>query len=1022
MKIITAAMLILLVWNTGLTQKPYFQQEVHYNIDAKLNDIAHILDGNIEMEYINHAPDALSEIWIHLWGNAFKNKKTAFAKQKMRDGDNRFYFAKDDDLGYFTGLDFYVDGQKATWAFDKKNPDIAVIRLASPLASGGRIKIKSPFSLKIPDSFSRLGHVGTSYQMTQWYPKPAVYDHKGWHAMPYLDMGEFYSEFGSFDVSLTLPDNYVVGATGVLKTASELAFLQQKVEATQKLMEVKISNRDTFPKSSATFKTIRYVAYQVHDFAWFADKRFHVLKDTATLASGKKVDCWAMFANKEANIWKKGAFFVRRAVEFYDQHVGEYPWPHATAVHSALSAGGGMEYPMITVIGNSSNSKSLDNVITHEVGHNWFYGILASNEREHGFMDEGFNSYYEYRYMSQNYKSSEPIDLPKFLFDPAKHGSIMSQGQLMLAREHLDSPPDMHSNEMSQLAYGIQMYSKTGTTLHWLEQSLGTEKFDRMMKAYYETWKFKHPYPEDLKACWEKFGVKADWWFELMQTQKQVDYAITDVKKNAEGWVLEVENNGQVATPFSVSALTGDKVVTKWFEPGAAVVFPDMEVDRFVIDHDFVMLDVNRRNNEMCTKGLFKSMSPVKFSILSPLQSAGQNTISILPWLGWNNMDKTMIGLMLYNAPLPTRKFQYYIAPGYATGSKQLVGFADLKYRIFTKGIFPKITLGVSGKSFDTDYNYRDKYYTRTYRAGPQVRLELADQSLSFRHSILLRSFFLGNEIALRDTGDFTKIIGKEWVRRSIHQIRYEAKQKRSPNPWQMVLEVEGSQDIKDVFSNPAEYLKASVEWRQQFYYKRKAKVTARFFAGAFLANSRRNNNVEPTAFSLNPQGFNDYTFDHTFLARSGGAGILGRQVTQTQGGFKGAFGAPFGGVIGNSNNFILALNLKSDLPQKLPLGIPLKPYFDIGYFDDATIIGKDRPFNEQLVWSGGFVLEMFKGGLEIYLPLVNSKTLKRQYCEQSGGSNDSALFCGGNFLKMISWSVRMPFRDPEEALAQQIR
>jgi hypothetical protein len=265
-------------------------------------------------------------------------------------------------------------------------------------------------------------------------------------------------------------------------------------------------------------------------------------------------------------------------------------------------------------------------------------------------------------------------------------------------------------------------------------------------------------------------------------------------------------------------------------------------------------------------------------------------------------------------------------------------------------------------------------------------------------------------------------VTDKAWQRRSIHQLRYEAQQKQSPNPWKMAFELEGTQDIQDVFSNPAEYLKASVEWRQQFYYKQKAKVTARFFAGAFLVNSRRNNNVEPTAFSLNPQGFNDYTFDHTFLARSGGSGILGRQVTQSQGGFKGAFGAPFGGVIGNSNNFILALNLKSDLPQRLPLGIPLKPYFDIGYFDDATIIGKDRPLNEQLLWSGGFVFEMFKGGLEIYLPLVNSKTLKRQYCEQGGGANNSALFCGGNFLKMITWSVRMPFRDPGEILERQIR
>ncbi len=206
------------IYSFAQVPEPYFQQEVNYRIVATLDDVNQTLNGDIEFEYINNSPAALTEIWVHLWGNAFKNRRSAFCKQKLRDGDGKFYFAEPQDLGFYKNLDFLANGQKIAWRYDPKNPDIAILTLAQPLAPGGSIRIATPFLLKIPASFSRLGHVETSYQMTQWYPKPAVYDRKGWHAMPYLDIGEFYSEFGSFDVTLTLPENYVVSATGVLQT------------------------------------------------------------------------------------------------------------------------------------------------------------------------------------------------------------------------------------------------------------------------------------------------------------------------------------------------------------------------------------------------------------------------------------------------------------------------------------------------------------------------------------------------------------------------------------------------------------------------------------------------------------------------------------------------------------------------------------------------------------------------------------------------------------------------------------
>lgn len=1011
--------------------EPYFQQEVNYRIAVTLDDTKHTLTGDITFDYINHSPQSLSEIWVHLWGNAYKNRKTAFCKQKLRDREAAFYFAPEEDRGGFGNLDFTVDGQKTGWKMDAKNPDIAVLTLGKPLAPGASIRVYTPFFLKIPASFSRLGHVETNYQITQWYPKPAVYDHKGWHAMPYLDIGEFYSEFGSFDVSLTLPENYVVGATGALQTPSEIAFLHQKdIETRARLDKQTYHMADTFPASSAKMKTIRYTAERVHDFAWFADKRFMVLKDTARLASGKTVDCWAMFPmdkerplkRAQSNYWVKGAFYVRRAIEFYSKHVGEYPWPQATAVHSALSAGGGMEYPMITVIGDSEKPKDLDNVITHEVGHNWFYGILASNEREHPYLDEGLNSYYESRYMKEYYGQYNPVALPKVLLDEEKQGSLLENGYLVLARDRKDTPPDSHASVFSPITYGLQVYMKPAMCLHWLEQAEGTEKFDRAMQAYYRRWQFRHPYPEDFQQVLTENGLSADWFFDAMRTQKQLDYKITGLRATKEGsatdWKISLKNKGQLHAPFSVTSLyNGQPLESRWFPalPGnqGTVVFSTSSadsIDAFEVDFERKTLDVNRKNNFRRTSGLFPGQRPLEYRPLAILQNTRRNTLAVLPWAGWNSYDRFMLGAVLYNPPVPLRKLQYYLLPGYAFGSKNFVGLADVRYHLLPGGWVPKVTLGVNAKSFDFDHNETQDYFLRFWRVVPQVRAELRSGSLSFAHALIFRTLFIGREQAqFDDSGIFS---GKNQRNNTIHEFRYEAAESALPNPYQLEVALE-TQQYRDGLDRPASYLRGTAAWRQRFFFQPKRKVTMRLFAGYFLQNTQRNSSINETALTLFPQGFNDYRFDQTFLARSGGDGFLARQVSQTDGGFKGAFGSAYAGTIGHSNNFVFALNLKTDLPVRLPFGIPIKPYFDLGYFDDATPTGQGRPNSEQLLWSGGLMLEFFKGGLEIYFPLAHSKSLKDRYCEQGGGNNASALFCGGNYWKTITWSMRLRFSDP---------
>ncbi len=199
----------------------YFQQEVHYDLHVRLDDASNSLTADETLQYINHSPDTLSFLWFHLWPNGYKDNTTALYKQLSALSERKDKLKKIKENGYIDQLNFTVDGKKIATEPHPQYIDIIKLLLPDKLPPGGHITIATPFMVKIPTYFSRLGHDGLSYMITQWYPKPAVYDRKGWHEFPYLDQGEFYSEFGSYDVHITLRAPFTVGATGTLVTPSE---------------------------------------------------------------------------------------------------------------------------------------------------------------------------------------------------------------------------------------------------------------------------------------------------------------------------------------------------------------------------------------------------------------------------------------------------------------------------------------------------------------------------------------------------------------------------------------------------------------------------------------------------------------------------------------------------------------------------------------------------------------------------------------------------------------------------------
>jgi hypothetical protein len=728
-------------------QQVYWQQEVNHTIKVRLDDVSHFLHAYEEVEYINNSPDVVHFIYFHLYPNAYSSNKSAFARQQLGNGSTEFYFADESRRGYIDSLDFKVDGKSLKWEFDPEHIDIAKVYLNQPLFSGEKLFITTPFRVKLPDSFSRLGHIGQQYQITQWFPKPAVYDSRGWHPMPYLDQGEFFSEFGSYLVEITLPDNYVVGATGNIQNFEEQEFLMKKHQET--IDKENFPAFDPFPPSSSTLKTLIFSQNNIHDFAWFADKRYHVKLGKLLLPyNNKEVSLIALFNNKDAKAWERILEYMHDGVLYYSEWIGDYPYDVVTVVDGSLSAGAGMEYPTITVLGGAT-PYSLEQVTVHEIGHNWFYVILANNERRYPWLDEGFNSFYEMRYFDTKYPElrvfgigPETVSggLGKTLINITnlhefRHNKYYEFSYLISARRGLDQPTDLPSSDYTSLNYGTIVYSKSAIMINHLRHYKGSVLFDKTMQRLYREYKFKHIWPEDFRRIFEEeYSEDLSWFFEGMAgSRKKIDYTFTRVIQKNEKTIVSLRNKASIPAPVHIGAYkNGELVEKKWirgFSSSEKVEFYDKYIDELIIDPDEVMMELDRKNNRIRTSGLFRKMNPVEFKFLGTPEKSNRTQIFFLPTIGTNTTDNLLIGAAFYNNTIPFKSFNYTVMPMYSFGLSRLSGLGTVNYNIHPERIFQRVTFTAHAEAF-AGYQKLEPRITSTfmpasYRDSPVQTLNI---------------------------------------------------------------------------------------------------------------------------------------------------------------------------------------------------------------------------------------------------------------------------------------------------------
>ncbi len=948
--------LLFVLPSTAIAQT-YWQQKVDTRIDVTLDDRNHTLAAYEEITYTNNSPDTLKSLFFHLWPNAYKNDHTPFAKQDDRNGKTAFYYSKENDKGYIDSLQFTVNGVTAEHYATEDAPDIARLDLPTPLYPGATIRIATPFKVKIPTVFSRLGHTKQAYFISQWFPKPAVYDRKGWHPISYLDQGEFFSEYGSYDVTITLPANYVVMATGNCMSPKESDWLDAK--AHEELPKDTLYKSGWFPASASELKTISFHEDNVHDFAWFADKRWAVMKDSVmSPGTHQWVTTWSAFLPAYKKSWKKSNFYLKETILNYGKWVGPYPYKTVKAVLGDMHAGGGMEYPTVTIIDKGA-SGALKTVVVHEAGHNWFYGILGSMERDHAWMDEGMNTFYEKKTTRAILPDSEKVHHNAITMSISGLNEEVIYAEM--AATGIDQAVDQNADNFVSMNYGIDVYNKTNLMMRWLEHYMDSANFDAGMKEYFATWKFRHPYPEDFMAIMKKHTAKnIDWFLDQgLRTEHPVDFKISAVEVGEKTTNVWVTNNTDFYGPVGINAMVGDSVVAYiWSAPftgTTSLTIPNSNWSALTIDKSIP--DYRTTNNMYRRSALFHN-SGFGMHMLTAINQNYSSKVYFAPALGYNQYDGIMAGLVFHDFTVPEHRFKFAVAPMYGFNSGTLVGMGSLGYTFHSTGIFREPLLQVDMRTFHDNHSPFGATpdpggFLNYTKIAPSLTLEFAHAHLStVRHEILFKFYHI-NEQTISWRTDSSLAVGNQ--NKVYGLIAFSHKNNRTYNPFGYKTEIQAG----------ADFAKINVEGNVRIDYNQKNKsMFVRGYFGKFIPVS--NDPAVASRYYLNASfsGVNDYLFDGTYPGRNAYNNVASQQVSIQEGGFK----IPVFNNAARSDNWMATINIQTTLPKTKLLLL----YLDAGLIPNANP-GFTHSGSTTFLYEGGIEARLIKNLLSIYVPVIRS-------------------------------------------------
>ncbi|MFW2136871.1 M1 family metallopeptidase [Chryseobacterium sp. TY4] len=537
---------------SGQPGPKYWQQSVNYKLDVTLDDTQNKFTGSAEVSYTNNSPDALKFIWFQLDQNLFKRESRG--SSMIPTTNSRYGSSSSTFDGGYTIKSVKVDGKDAKYSINDAQMQVDFPKDLK--ANGGKAKITIEYSFVSPENGAdRMGVLQTKngkiFTIAQWYPRVAVYDDlRGWNTIPYLGPSEFYLEYGNFDVSITAPNNFYVVGSGELLNQKDVYTAEQvkkwnEAANSEKTVTIRsASEANTATKSTGT-KTWKFIMTQSRDFAFAASSAFILDAARINLPSGKKslaISAYPVESDGQ-DAWSRSTEYTKASIEHYSKQWFEFPYPAAVNVAGITN---GMEYPGIVFCEYTAKGSSLWGVTDHEFGHTWFPMIVGSNERKHGWMDEGFNTFI-------NDLSTQSFNKGEYYKNP----SIRNMTNYLF-NERLE-PVDTAPENMREASIGALLYYKPGAALKVLRDNvLGAERFDKAFREYIDRWAFKHPAPDDFYRTMENVaGEDLAWfWRGWIQNNWKLDQAITNVKyvnnDATQGAMISISNLEKMAMPVTM--------------------------------------------------------------------------------------------------------------------------------------------------------------------------------------------------------------------------------------------------------------------------------------------------------------------------------------------------------------------------------------------------------------------------------------------------------------------------------------
>ena len=577
-----------------------------YKIDVRLDVKKKLISGQEKIYFLNTSAKNLDTLYLHLFPNAFSSDSTIFVKES---GYLRKLMKKEEYQGYLKIKAVRDERGEVSY---RVNETVMSLSLPEPLKPGKEIELSCEFELKLPKISFRLGYDEDNFLLCEWFPKLAVLEQDGtWRNFPNHYMTEFFSDFGTYDVSITLPLKYVMDGTGYI-----------------------VAEKNN-PDST---RTVVFHAEKVHDFAWAASGDFKVRKENI---DGVEV----VFLFLPGDLyrlprWVKGA---EATLKYCGSHFGKYPYNKLVIADSRIGLGAGAaESPMFITMPPdlpfTSETIRLDEwVIIHELVHQWWYGIVASNEAEEAWLDEGMTTYTTRKIMENEYGIT---------------GNIIDLWGVEISDENLTKFPYLASTKVDPIvkpswefasvaSYGVNVYYKTSLVLDLLENLIGKEKMDRFLKEYYNQYQFKHPKTDDFIKLAEKVtdqnldGFFRDWFYDT----KTCDYEVRKIKSEEIGnskkdklyqTTVELRRNGDIIMPVDVliELENGEKIRQTWDGKekwNKLKIDTKAKIKSAIVDPDNkLVLDLNLNNNGLSTKPhrwpVFKFFSDYLFWMESIVQ------------------------------------------------------------------------------------------------------------------------------------------------------------------------------------------------------------------------------------------------------------------------------------------------------------------------------------------------------------------------------------------------------------------